>query len=79
MLSYRATLDVPSATARTVARWLSAHRRAHDVRPHQRAATCWVQAVMLLRWLIEATAVAEPVKDFVISGLGHRWGLIRSG
>ena len=67
MLSYRATLDVPSATARTVARWLSAHRRAHDVRPHQRAATCWVQAVMLLRWLIEATAVAALARDARIS------------
>lgn len=25
-------------------------RRAPDVRPWQRAATCWVQAMLLLRW-----------------------------
>lgn len=75
MLSYRATLDVPSATARTVARWLSAHRRAHDVRPHQRAATCWVQAVMLLRWLIEATAVAALAREGLSSFLCKWCGL----
>ncbi|ERH20976.1 hypothetical protein HMPREF1549_00934 [Actinomyces johnsonii F0510] len=37
-MSYRATLDVPIATARTVSGWLIAHRRVHDIRPHQRAA-----------------------------------------
>ena len=39
MLSYRATLDVPIATARTVSGWLIAHRR--------------VQAILVLRWLIK--------------------------
>lgn len=67
MLSYRATLDVPSATARTVSAWLAAHRRWHDIRPHQRAATPWVQAVMVLRWLIEATSMRTLARDAGIS------------
>lgn len=48
-MSYRATLDVPITTVRTVSGWLTAHRRTHDTRPHQRAATTWVQAVLVLR------------------------------
>ncbi|MDU0347706.1 transposase family protein [Actinomyces sp. MRS3W] len=67
MLSYRATLDVPDATARTVTRWLADHRRAHDIRPHQRAATCWSQTVMVLRWLVEATNVRVLARDSGIS------------
>nr|WP_143222403.1 MULTISPECIES: transposase family protein [Actinomyces] len=47
--------------------WLSAHRRAHDSRPHQRAATPWVQAVMLLRWMIEATSMRTLARDAGIS------------
>ena len=35
----------------------------HDMRPWQRAATSWVQAVMLLRWLIEAANVAAVARD----------------
>ncbi|BDF98658.1 hypothetical protein AoKodu_09590 [Actinomyces oris K20] len=41
-MSYRATLDVPVSTARTISGWLAAHRKAHDIRPGQRAATPWV-------------------------------------
>lgn len=67
MLSYRATLDVPSATVRVVSRWLAVHRRAHDARPHQRAATPWVQAVMVLRWLIEATSMRTLARDAGVS------------
>lgn len=33
------------------------------MRPWQRAATSWVQAVMLLRWLIEAANVAAVARD----------------
>ncbi|QHO90539.1 IS5/IS1182 family transposase [Actinomyces sp. 432] len=67
MLSYRATLDVPVTTARTVSRWITAHRRHHDARPWQRAATSWAQAVMLLRWLIEAPAVTTVARDAGVS------------
>ena len=39
VLSYRATLDVPIATVRTVSGWLIAHRRVQDI--------------LVLRWLIK--------------------------
>ncbi len=57
-VSCRATLSVPCATVRAVLAWLSAHRRADDIRSWQRAATPRTQAVMLLCWLIGATGVA---------------------
>ena len=62
-VSYRATVDVPIATVRTVSGWLTAHRRAHDTRPHQRAATTWVQAVLVLRWLKDGTDVRALARD----------------
>ncbi|WP_373314041.1 hypothetical protein [Actinomyces capricornis] len=37
-LSYRATLDVPVAAARTISGWLTAHRKAHDIRTDRVAA-----------------------------------------
>lgn len=67
MLSYRATLDVPASTVRTISAWLAAHRRAHDIRPAQRAATSWAQAVLVLRWLIEATDLKTLARDSGIS------------
>lgn len=67
MLSYRATLDVPASTVRTISAWLAAHRNAHDIRPGQRAATSWVQAVLALRWLIEATDLKALARDSGIS------------
>ena len=67
MLSYRATLDVPIATVRTVSGWLTVHRRAHDIRPHQRAATVWVQAILVLRWLKDATDVRALARDAGVS------------
>ncbi|HEU4948286.1 MAG TPA: transposase family protein [Kribbella sp.] len=67
MITYRATLDVPAETARQVARWLSAHRKAHDLRPWQRAATPFVQAVMMLRWFKEATDPRILARDARVS------------
>ena len=66
-MSYRATLDVPASTVRTISAWLAAHRRAHDIRPGQRAATSWVQAILALRWLIEATDLKTLARDSGIS------------
>ena len=63
MITYRATLDVPAEAVRIVSSWLLAHRRAHDVRPWQRAATPYVQAVMVLRWFKEATDLRILARD----------------
>ena len=67
MITYRATLDVPTDTVARVSRWLSAHRKAHDRAPWQRAATPYVQAVMVLRWFKERTDLRILARDARIS------------
>lgn len=67
MISYRATLDVPLTTLQTVSRWIWAHRLSNDIRPWQRAATCWVQAILVLRWLKENTSLFLLARDARIS------------
>lgn len=67
MLSYRATLDVPLTTAARVSRWIQAHRARVDTAPWQRAATCWTQAILVLRWLKDGTKVAMLARDAGIS------------
>ena len=67
MLSYRATLDLPETIVRRISAWLSAHRFRHDQRPWQRAATCWTQAVMFCRWMIEATPIHLLARDHRLS------------
>ena len=67
VLSYPATSDVPESIARTICLWLAAHRRAHDARPWPRAATCRVQAVLLLRWMVAGTALTTLARDSKVS------------
>ena len=67
MITYRATLDVPEQTVSRVSRWLAAHRKAHDRRPWQRAATPYVQAVLVLRWFKDATALPTLARDARVS------------
>ncbi len=67
VISYRATLDVPFSTAMYVARLLRAYRSRVDKRPWQRAATCWTQAVLVLRWFKDATALDLLARDARIS------------
>lgn len=67
MITYRATLDVPAETARLVSSWLLAHRKAHDARPWQRAATPYVQAIMVLRWFKEGTDLRILARDAAVS------------
>ena len=66
-VSYPATLDVPESIAHTICLWLAAHRRAHDTRPWQRAATCRVQAVLVLRWMVAGTALTTLARDTKVS------------
>jgi len=67
VITYRATLDVPAQTVCVVSRWLAAHRRVHDRRPWQRAATPYVQAVMVLRWFKDATDLRLLARDARVS------------
>jgi len=67
VITYRATLDVPIDTLRTVTGWLREHRRHHDQRPWQRAATVYVQAVMVLRWFKDDTDLRILAHDAGVS------------
>ena len=67
VLFHPVTLDVPESIAHTICLWLAAHRRAHDTRPWQRAATCWAQAVLLLRWMVASTALTTLARDSKVS------------
>jgi hypothetical protein len=67
MITYRATLDVPASTVLLVSRWLLLHGNAHDRRPWQRAATPYVQAVLVLRWFKEATDLRILARDARVS------------
>lgn len=63
---------VPPSTSRfetvaRVSRWIQAHRARFDARPWQRAATCWTQAVLGLRWLRDGTSVDLLARDATIS------------
>ena len=74
MITYRATLDVPAGTLRAVTGWLREHRRAHDRRPWQRAATVYVQAVMALRWFKDGTDPRLLARDGGVStATGYRY------
>jgi len=67
VITYRATLDVPEQTVFCVSRWLTAYRKVHDRRPWQRAATPYVQAVLVLRWFKDATDLPTLARDAKVS------------
>lgn len=67
MITYRATLDVPSQTLVCVSRWLAEHRKRHGIRPWQRAATPDAQAVLVLRWFNDATDLRLLARDAKVS------------
>jgi hypothetical protein len=67
VITYRATLEVPASTVLLVSRWLLLHRKVHDRRPWQRAATPYVQAVLVLRWFKEATDLRILARDARVS------------
>jgi hypothetical protein len=77
VITYRATVDVPAGTVRRVAGRLAAHRKVHDARPWRRAATRFVQAVVVLRRFREATdlrilATGARVSIATVTGTGTR-------
>jgi len=67
VITYRASLDVPTETVRVVSSWLLTHRKHHDLRSWQRAATPYVQAIMVLRWFKEATDLRILARDAGVS------------
>jgi DDE superfamily endonuclease len=55
VITYRATLDVPQETVWKLAGWLAPHRHHLGTRKGRRAATCYRQAVMVVRWFRDDT------------------------
>ena len=67
MITHRATLDVPDETVAVVGRALAEHRKTVDLRPWQRAATPYVQAVMVLRWFRDGADIRVIARDARVS------------
>ena len=67
MITYRATLDVPAETALRLAVWLGEHRRSLGTRKGRRAAGCYRQAVLVLRWFRDDTSLRMLARD---AGIG---------
>ena len=63
MIAYRATLDVPHETLLQFTRWIIAHRRALGTRKGRRVCTPRAQAILVLRWFREDTAVRMLAHD----------------
>ncbi|WP_432545866.1 transposase family protein [Kineococcus sp. SYSU DK004] len=63
MLFYRASLDVSRDLAQAVARLLSVHRGRIGTRRGRRSLGCFAQAVLLLRFKRQRTAVADLARD----------------
>ena len=67
MIAYSATLDVPQETVYRLSGWLAAHRRQLGTRRGRRAASCYRQALMVLRWFRDDTRLRMLARD---AGLG---------
>ena len=67
MIAYRATLDVPRALARHLARLLLTDQRERGTRRGRRALGVFSHAVLVLRWFRDGTPVARPACD---AGIG---------
>lgn len=74
MIPYSATLDVPEATLTQLTGWLSEHRLTRGTREGRRAADCRTQALLVLRWFRDDTAMKMLAKDANLSlASGYRY------
>lgn len=64
---YRAVLDVPRRLVMFLARLLAAERRRRGTRRNRRALTPFAQAVLVARWLRDATRIAALALDVGVS------------
>ena len=67
MFTYSAICDVPAETLQFLTSLLHRHRKAHDLRPAQRAGTSRTQAKLVLRWYRDATRIADLGRDHGLS------------
>jgi hypothetical protein len=62
-VTYTAVLDVKRSTAEHLARLLRDHRIAARTRKGRRALGCFKQAVLVLRWFLDGTRLAQLARD----------------
>ena len=63
MIAYSATLDVPAETATLLTELLVAERLRRGAGVGSRAASCSAQAVLVLRWFLDGTRLAQLACD----------------
>lgn len=74
MIAYSATLDVPEETATLLVDLLVAERRRRGTGVGSRAASCFDQAVLVLRWFREDTPMPTLARDAGVStATGYRY------
>ncbi|MFJ9032890.1 transposase family protein [Streptomyces sp. NPDC102274] len=66
-VTYTAVLDVRRSTAEHLARLLSDHRASVGNRRGRRALGCFRQAVLILRWFLDGTRLAQLARDNEVS------------
>ncbi|MGI5518651.1 HARBI1 family protein [Streptomyces sp. CA-106131] len=66
-VTYTAVLDVRRSTAEHLARLLRSHRAEVGTRRGRRALGCFKQAVLILRWFIDGTRLAQLARDNALS------------
>ncbi|MGW2936918.1 HARBI1 family protein [Streptomyces sp. NPDC001156] len=62
-VTYTAVLDVRRSTAEYLARLLRDHRAVIGTRRGRRALGCFRQAVLILRWFLDGTRLAQLARD----------------
>ena len=65
-VSYTAVLPADESTVQFVSALLAADRRRRRVRPKRRALGCYRQAVLVLRWFLDGTRLAQLGADNAI-------------
>jgi hypothetical protein len=66
-VTYTGVLSIGEPTAVRLAQLLGAHRQARGTRKGRRALGPWRQAVLVLRWFLDATRIAQLAIDNGIS------------
>ena len=65
-VTYTAVLPVDEDTVQFVSALLAADRRRRRTRPKRRALSCYRQAVLVLRWFLDGTRLAQLATDNAI-------------
>src|SRR3712207_8707136 len=74
VITYSATLDVPADTVAQLVELLVAERRRRGTGIGARAASCFDQAVLVLRWFREDTGMPVLARDAGVStATGYRY------